>query len=93
MIISIEKKTFSDAVHIVARFADRKRASLPALSAILIIAGDEGIKMRATNLETGIDHKIEGTCSISPILAVLILAILKTPFKFEQLLTYYYIYF
>jgi len=70
MIISIEKKTFSDAVHIVARFADRKRASLPALSAILIIAGDEGIKMRATNLETGIDHKIEGTCTTKGAVAV-----------------------
>jgi len=48
MIISIEKKTFTDAVHTVARFADRKSATLPVLSTILILAGDEGIKMRAT---------------------------------------------
>jgi len=60
MNISIEKKIFSEAVHIAARFAERKSTTLPALSSILIIAGDDGIKMRATNLETGIDLKIEG---------------------------------
>ncbi|OGG40840.1 DNA polymerase III subunit beta [Candidatus Kaiserbacteria bacterium GWA2_50_9] len=60
MNISIEKKKFSEAVHTTSRFAERKSGTLPALSSILIIAGDEGIKMRATNLETGIDIKIEG---------------------------------
>lgn len=60
MNISIEKKEFSEAVHKVARFAERKSATLPALSSILLIAGDEGIKLRATNLETGIDLKLSG---------------------------------
>lgn len=60
MNISIEKKTFSEAVHTVSRFAERKTTTLPVLSSILIVAGDEGIKMRATNLETGIDLKLEG---------------------------------
>ena len=70
MYISINKKLFSEAVHIVSRFAERKTATLPALSAILIIAGDDGIKMRATNLETGIDLKIEGECKNSGVVAI-----------------------
>ena len=70
MIISIEKKTFTDAVHTVARFADRKSATLPVLSTILILAGDEGIKMRATNLETGIDYNLEGTCPTKGFVAI-----------------------
>lgn len=70
MNISIEKKKFGDAVHTVARFAERKSATLPALSSILIIAGDEGIKMRATNLETGIDLKIEGVCTTKGVVAI-----------------------
>lgn len=70
MIISIEQKKFSEAVHTVARFAERKNTTLPVLSAILIIAGDEGIKMRATNLETGIDLKLEGECSTKGVVAI-----------------------
>ncbi|MFZ1075076.1 MAG: DNA polymerase III subunit beta [Minisyncoccia bacterium] len=70
MNISIEKKKFSEAVYIVSRFAERKSATLPALSSILIIAGDEGIKMRATNLETGIDLKLDGTCRTHGVVAV-----------------------
>ena len=70
MIISIEKKKFSDAVHIVARFAQRKSATLPALSSILIIAGDEGIKLRATNLETGIDLTLAGECIEKGVVAI-----------------------
>lgn len=70
MNISIEKKKFSDAVHTVARFAERKSGTLPALSSILIIAGDEGIKMRATNLETGIDLKIEGLVKSDGVVAI-----------------------
>ncbi len=60
MNISIEKKKFIEAVHTVARFAQRKEGTLAVLSSILIIASDEGIKMRATNLETGIDLSLEG---------------------------------
>ncbi len=60
MNISIEKKEFSSAVHTVSRFAERKSATLLALSSILIIAAEGSIKMRATNLETGIDLKVKG---------------------------------
>lgn len=70
MNISIEKKLFSDAVYKVARFAERKSTTLPALSSILIIAGDEGIKMRATNLETGIDLKVEGKRTTDGVVAL-----------------------
>ncbi|MBU6388851.1 DNA polymerase III subunit beta [Patescibacteria group bacterium] len=70
MNISIEKKKFSDAVHTVARFAERRSGTLPALSSVLIIAGDEGIKMRATNLETGIDLKIEGEKKSDGVVAI-----------------------
>lgn len=70
MNISIEKKLFSEAVNKVSRFADRKSMTLPALSSILIIAGDDGIKMRATNLETGIDFKIKGDCKAPGVVAV-----------------------
>ena len=61
MIISLNKKEFSEAVGMVARFAERKTGSLPVLAGIALIAGDDGIKLRATNLETGIDIKVEGT--------------------------------
>ncbi|MDB5244833.1 MAG: Beta sliding clamp [Parcubacteria group bacterium] len=70
MIISIEKKKFSEAVYIVSRFAERKSATLPVLSAVLILAGDDGIKMRATNLETGIDLTLEGTCTSKGVVAI-----------------------
>ncbi|MFZ2500759.1 MAG: DNA polymerase III subunit beta [Minisyncoccia bacterium] len=70
MNISIEKKEFSEAVYIVSRFADRKSATLPVLSAILIIASDEGIKLRATNLETGIDLKISGKVIANGVAAI-----------------------
>ena len=60
MIITLGKKDFAEAVNIVSRFAERKSATLPVLSGIAIIAGDAGIKLRATNLETGIDLKVEG---------------------------------
>ena len=70
MNISIEKKEFSEAVHIVARFAERKSATLPALSSILLIAGDEGIKLRATNLEVGIDFKLSGKITTDGVVAI-----------------------
>lgn len=60
MIISLEKKKFIDAVSIASRFAQHTTTTLPALSSILIIAGDDGIKFRATNLETGVDLKVDG---------------------------------
>lgn len=70
MNISIEKKEFSEAVYKVARFAERKSATLPVLSSILLIAGDEGIKLRATNLETGIDLKISGKITTNGVVAI-----------------------
>ncbi len=70
MNISIEKKEFSEAIHTVARFAERKNITLPILSSILIIAADDGIKMRATNLETGIDLKIKGECVVNGVVAI-----------------------
>lgn len=60
MVITLEKKEFAEAVVRVARFAERRSATLPVLAGIAIIAGDDGIKLRATNLETGIDLKVEG---------------------------------
>ena len=60
MNISIHKKLFSETVHIAARFSERKNTTLPALSSIIIIAGNKEIKIRATNLEIGADLKIEG---------------------------------
>jgi len=44
-----------------ARFAERRSGSLPVLAGIALIAGDDGIKLRATNLETGIDLRVDGT--------------------------------
>lgn len=70
MIISIDKKEFSEGVQNVARFAERRSGTLPVLSGIAIIAGDDGIKLRATNLETGIDLKIEGTIKSDGVVAL-----------------------
>lgn len=70
MYLSIEKKKFSEAVLIASRFAERRTGTLPVLSSILLIAGDEGIKVRATNLETGIDLKLEGECKTDGVVAV-----------------------
>jgi DNA polymerase III sliding clamp (beta) subunit (PCNA family) len=57
MILQLDKKGFAEAVGMVARFAERRGGSLPVLAGIALIAGDDGIKLRATNLETGIDIK------------------------------------
>jgi DNA polymerase-3 subunit beta len=70
MIITLGKKDFAEAVNIVSRFAERKSATLPVLSGIAIIAGDAGIKLRATNLETGIDLKVEGTIKDPGVIAL-----------------------
>jgi len=60
MYISIENRIFINAVHTTARFAERRGATLPALTSILILGNTDGIKMRATNLEVGIDLKVAG---------------------------------
>lgn len=61
MNLILEKKEFAEAVARVSRFAERRSATLPVLAGIALVAGDDGIKLRATNLETGIDFKISGT--------------------------------
>jgi len=70
MIISLEKKNFMEAVHKTARFAQRGSATLPVLSCILIVSGDDGIKFRATNLEVGIDFKVTGTIKSNGVVAI-----------------------
>jgi DNA polymerase-3 subunit beta len=70
MKIKIQKEDIAGAVADVARFADRRSATLPVLSGILIVAGDDGIRLRATNLETGIDRAIEGEVGEAGIVAV-----------------------
>lgn len=84
MIISIEKKIFSEAIHIVTRFSERKSTTLPVLSSILIIAGDEGIKMRATNLETGVDLKVEGVCTTKGVVAIPAVVLQQIATSFTQ---------
>jgi DNA polymerase III sliding clamp (beta) subunit (PCNA family) len=61
MFITLEKNAFKEAVGIVSRFAENKSSTLPSLMGIAILAGDAGIKLRATNLETAIDFHIPGT--------------------------------
>jgi DNA polymerase-3 subunit beta len=60
MLITVSKKEFANAVHTASRFADKSSATLPVLHSILILAGNDGIKLRATNLETGIDLLVKG---------------------------------
>lgn len=60
MYITSDKKEFADAVATVSRFAERRSATLPALAGIALVAGEEGITLRATNLETGVMLKVAG---------------------------------
>jgi DNA polymerase-3 subunit beta len=70
MKIHIQKDEFGKAVSDVVRFAERKSATLPVLSAIVIVAGNDGIKFRATNLETGIDRSVQGEASEAGVVAI-----------------------
>lgn len=70
MIISIDKKELAEAVGNVSRFAERRSTTLPVLASIVIVAGDDGIKLRATNLETGIDRKVNGTIKEQGVVAI-----------------------
>lgn len=60
MNISIENKKFIEAVSTAVKFSEKKGGVGNAISSLLILANDDGIKMRATNLEIGIDLSIEG---------------------------------
>ena len=57
-------------MHIASRFAQKRMETLPALASVLLIAGDDGIKLRATNLETGIDLKLDGEVKAEGVVAV-----------------------
>ncbi|MEJ0053714.1 MAG: DNA polymerase III subunit beta [bacterium] len=70
MLIILEKKGLAEVVHTAARFAQRGSATLPALSSILIVAGDDGIKFRATNLEVGVDLKADGEIKTPGVVAL-----------------------
>lgn len=70
MIIKVDKKELAQGIGAVARFAERRSATLPVLSGIAIVAGDDGIKLRATNLETGIDLKIGGEIKTPGVVAL-----------------------
>lgn len=70
MVITIEKKELLNAVTNASRFSEKKSATLPALGGIAIVAGDEGIKLRATNLETGIDIRVTGTITTPGVVVV-----------------------
>lgn len=89
MNVSLEKKEFSEAVHIVSRFAERKNTTLPVLSSILIVASTEGIKLRATNLEVGIDFKLPGKVVQEGVVAIpaTILQQIASSFTQEGLIT------
>jgi len=70
MLIILEKKEFAEVVHLTSRFAQKGSVTLPALSAILIVAGDDGIKFRATNLEVGVDIKVPGEIKTPGVVAL-----------------------
>lgn len=61
MNITFNTNTFNEVVNIVSRFAERKSATLQALSAVLITAENGRITMRATNLEVSVVLHMEGT--------------------------------
>lgn len=60
MNISFKKILFTEAVHTVARYSERRSGTLPVLSAVLVAAEKDEVHFRATNLETGIDLVVEG---------------------------------
>lgn len=70
MNISVDKKSFVDAVSKSFRIAGKQQTSLPVLSCIVIVAGDDGIKVRATNLEIGVECAIPGTVAAEGVVAI-----------------------
>lgn len=61
MIIKTERNAFAEAIHIVSKFSERRSATLPSLAGIALVAGRDGIRLRATNLETGVDLSLAGS--------------------------------
>ncbi len=70
MFITIEKKEFISGIQKIIRFTQKTVSSLPILSCVLIIAGDDGIKFRANNLEIAADLKISGKITTNGIVAI-----------------------
>lgn len=70
MIISLHKKILTDTIQTVSRFAEKKVLALPALSGIAIQARGNEIIFRATNIETGIEMRVEGTVKKEGMVAV-----------------------
>lgn len=70
MNISIEKKSFIEAVYKAVRFAERRVGTLPVLASVLVLASDDGIKLRATNLEISIDLIVEGKVTTKGVVAI-----------------------
>ncbi len=70
MYIIIQKKELAEAVHAAARFASKQQATLPVLGCVVIVAGEGGIHLRATNLETGIDTVLPGEVKTHGVVAV-----------------------
>jgi len=69
MFIIIERDKFIEAIHKVVRFAQRN-ATLPVLSCVLIVVDDKNIKFRSTNLEVGIDLRVDGVIKSTGVVAI-----------------------
>ncbi len=70
MFITIEKREFIEGIQKIIRFTQHGATSLPVLSCVLIIAGDDGIKFRANNLEIAADFKISGKINTNGVVAI-----------------------
>ena len=70
MFITIEKKEFILGIQKIIHFTQRNTQSLPVLSCIIIVAGDNGIKFRANNLEIAADLKIPGEINTFGVVAI-----------------------
>lgn len=69
MKIKTQAKKLQEAALRVARVAE-KNPQLPVLSCILLIAGDSGVKLRATNLDIGVEYSLPATVSRDGVCAV-----------------------
>ncbi|MBU6323659.1 MAG: DNA polymerase III subunit beta [Patescibacteria group bacterium] len=70
MYITIQKKDLGTYAHMAARFSAKQHTTLPALGSIVIVAGADGIRFRATNLEIGIDCTVPGEIRSEGVVAV-----------------------
>lgn len=70
MFITIEKRELIESIQKIIRFTQRNQSTLPVLSCVVIIAGDDGIKFRANNLEIAADFKVSGKINTNGIVAI-----------------------